>query len=139
MTGLTRYDAARPGQARGYYVCPHDPANPRHAAAVADHPQRIAVRQDALMTVITEFFDTRVFGPDRKAMLAAQIPATAAAITTRNHQPAQALEQRRYHQRQRNPPQTSSSALLRSRNRHQTLRRDGDPEGARSWLEHYSM
>jgi site-specific DNA recombinase len=94
MTGLTRYNPTRPGQSHVYYVCPHDPANPRHAATVPDHPKRIAVREDALQQVITEFFDTRVFGPDRAPMLAAQIPATAAAITTRNHQQTQTLSQR---------------------------------------------
>ena len=61
-----------------YYRCPHDPANPRHAAAHPDHP-RVAVREDALMTALsTEFFDRYVFGHDRAELLAAQIPATAA-------------------------------------------------------------
>jgi len=61
-----------------YYRCPHDPANPRHAAAHPDHPH-VSVREDTLMDALSfQFFDRYVFGHDRAELLAAQIPATAA-------------------------------------------------------------
>ena len=59
-----------------YYRCPHDAANPRHRAAYPDHPA-VSLREDAIMDALSGFFDTYVFGPDRAALLAAQLPATA--------------------------------------------------------------
>jgi hypothetical protein len=56
-----------------YYRCPHDAANPRHAAAHPDHGP-VSVSELAIMTALAQFFDQYVFGPDR----AAQLPATAA-------------------------------------------------------------
>lgn len=60
-----------------YYRCPHDAANPRHRAAHPDHLP-VSVREDAMMTALATFFDQYVFGHDRAALLAAQLPATAA-------------------------------------------------------------
>ncbi len=60
-----------------YYRCPHDKTIPRHAAAHPGHPS-MTVREDDLMTALTRFFGERVFGPDRAAMLAAALPASAA-------------------------------------------------------------
>jgi hypothetical protein len=68
-----------------YYGCPYNPQNPRHAAAAPDHPRTVRVREDDLLTVIREFFATRIFGPDRAAMLAARLRATAAEDTARLH------------------------------------------------------
>jgi site-specific DNA recombinase len=93
MCGTTRtsprYWAEGPDYSNTYYKCPHDVANPRHAAAHPDHPRTVTVRQDTLTKLIRDFFDVRVFGPDRASLLADQIPASA----------AQAAEQ---HSRQRN-------------------------------------
>lgn len=61
-----------------YYRCPHDPKNARHAAAQPDHP-RVLIREDTITAALRDFFSTRIFGLDRAAMLAAQLPATAAA------------------------------------------------------------
>jgi hypothetical protein len=66
-----------PGTVYTYYKCPHDSANPRHAAAHPGHGP-VSVREDALMNAIGGFFAERVFGPGRAAMLAAQLPASAA-------------------------------------------------------------
>jgi hypothetical protein len=44
--------------------------------------------------VIREFFATRIFGPDRAAMLAARLPATAAEDTARREQEAARLHKR---------------------------------------------
>ena len=52
--------------------------NPKHAAAHPGHPRTVTVREDILISQIRDFFDTRVFGPDRATLLATQIPASAA-------------------------------------------------------------
>jgi hypothetical protein len=75
MCGI--YRPVRNGTTHIYYLCPHDPANPRHTAAHPDHPH-VSLREDTLMTVLAGFFDQYVFGHDRAALLAAQLPATAA-------------------------------------------------------------
>lgn len=78
MCGITRpapsYYKDTPGAIYTYYRCPHTQANPRHVAAHPDHPA-VSVREDAIMTAITTFLAERVFGPDRAAMLAAQLPS----------------------------------------------------------------
>jgi hypothetical protein len=85
MTGrLGRPYPGHPGYI--YYNCPHNPQNPRHQAAVPDHPRTVRVREDDLLTVIREFFAARIFGPDRAAMLAARLPASAADDTARREQ-----------------------------------------------------
>jgi len=77
-----------------YYGCPHNPANPRHQAAAPDHPRTVRVREDDLLQVIREFFATHVFGPDRAAMLAERLPASAAEDTARREQETTALHKR---------------------------------------------
>jgi site-specific DNA recombinase len=89
---LVRPHPGHPGYV--YYGCPHNPNNPRHAAAAPDHPRTVRVREDDLLTVIREFFATHVFGPDRAAMLAARLPATAAEDTARREQETAALHKR---------------------------------------------
>jgi DNA invertase Pin-like site-specific DNA recombinase len=76
MCGIYR-PATGTGTIYIYYKCPHDPANPRHAASHPDHGP-VSIREDALMTALAQFFDQYVFGHDRAALLAAQLPATAA-------------------------------------------------------------
>ncbi len=74
MCGIWRpAPAAGTGAVYVYYRCPHDGANPRHVAAHPDHPP-VSVREDALMTALAGFFDQYVFGYDRGALLAAQLP-----------------------------------------------------------------
>ena len=77
-----------------YYRCPHDPASPRHQAAAPDHPRSVKVREDDLLTVIRQFFAERIFGPDRQALLARQLPATAAEDTAQREQETAALHKR---------------------------------------------
>jgi hypothetical protein len=77
-----------------YYGCPHNPANPRHQAATPDHPRTVRVREDDLLAVIREFFATRIFGPDRAALLAAQLPASAAAETAQREKETATLHKR---------------------------------------------
>ena len=73
-----------------YYRCPHDRSIPRHAAAHPQHPT-VIVREDDLMTALTEFFAKRVFGPDRAAMLAAALPESATEQTAQRAAKAAAL------------------------------------------------
>jgi site-specific DNA recombinase len=89
---LVRPHAGHPGYI--YYGCPHNPANPRHTAAAPDHPHTVRVREDDLLTVIRQFFATRIFGPDRAALLAARLPASAAEDTARREQETTALHKR---------------------------------------------
>jgi site-specific DNA recombinase len=96
MCGIVRRSGAGSVNVREYvyYACQHDPANPRQAAAHPDHPRVISVREDHLLTAISEFFATRVFGPDRAALLAQTLPATAAEDAARRDQQAAALRKK---------------------------------------------
>jgi site-specific DNA recombinase len=47
MCGIIRYSRGA-DSGNTYYLCPHDPANPRHVAAAPGHPRTISVREDAL-------------------------------------------------------------------------------------------
>jgi len=82
MCGTTRtfkrYWAEGPDYSNTYYKCTHDVNNPKQAAAHPDHPRTVTVREDTLVGQIRDFFDTRVFGPKRAALLTDQIPASAA-------------------------------------------------------------
>jgi DNA invertase Pin-like site-specific DNA recombinase len=106
-----------------YYICPHDVSDPRHAAAVPNHPKTITLREDHAITLIKEFFATRVFGPDRAAMLAENLPANAAAEAAQRHKQAQRL---RKHLRR---IETAQDSQVRE------LDEPADPSdpGARAW------
>jgi hypothetical protein len=62
-----------------YYQCPHNPANPRHAAACPGHPRTVKIPETRLDQIVGLFFADHVFGPRRAALLATQLPATDAA------------------------------------------------------------
>jgi len=85
MCGITR-------PAGVYYMCPHDVGNPRHAAAVPDHPRTVTLREDHLAAAVTQFIEEWLTGPDRAALLAAQLPATAADDQARRARRAAALD-----------------------------------------------
>jgi site-specific DNA recombinase len=97
MSGITRtsqrYWADGPDYSSTYYTCHHDPANPRHTVPET-HPRTISVREDALLEVIRQFFAERVFGPDRAALLAADLPASAADDQARQDKQTAALTKR---------------------------------------------
>ena len=76
-----------------YYRCPHDPGLPRHYAAYPGH-RTVTVPETVMMDALTRFFTERVFGPDRAAMLAAHIPATAAAAEQRRRTQAGTLRRK---------------------------------------------
>jgi site-specific DNA recombinase len=81
--------AGRAGYTR--YACPHDTANPRHAAACPDHPRSVILREDRLLEVIRQFFAQRIFGADRAALLAAALPAGDRDTAARRHDQAGVL------------------------------------------------
>jgi hypothetical protein len=64
-----------------YYRCPHDPANPRHATASPAHPRTVQAPETRLDQLAGDFFARYAFGPERAALLAAQLPATDADAT----------------------------------------------------------
>ena len=75
--------AANPNRQFIYYRCPHNPANPRHAAAAPGHPRSVQAPQPRLDDLVATFFLTRIFGPGRAELLAAQLPATDADAAAR--------------------------------------------------------
>ncbi len=77
-----------------YYRCPHDPANPRHAAAQPDHPRTVQAPQNRLDAIVGRFLTDHIFGPQRAANLAAQLPATDADAQTRRDADTAALTAR---------------------------------------------
>ena len=88
-----------------YYACSPDMTDPRIAAKYPGHVHaRLA---DKLLTkIIAGVLDQRVFGPDRAAMLTAQLPATAAEKTADRDRQAAALR------RQLKKIETSQAALM---------------------------
>ena len=81
-------------QASVYYQCPHNPANPRHAAAAPDHPRTVKAPETRLDQIVALFFSAHVFGPGRADLLAAQLPATDAAAAADRDAQAAALTAR---------------------------------------------
>ncbi len=96
MTGHRK--TGRPGAPRlTYYACTHNPANPRHAASHPDHPVTVQVREELMQACIAQFFDERIFGPERRQLCAAVMPDHAAdAAAQRNAETGQ-LRQRIHH------------------------------------------
>jgi site-specific DNA recombinase len=79
----------KPASLSSYYRCPHDWANPKHAADHPDHPRSVQAPETLLDQIAGHFFATRIFGPERAALLAVQLPATdAAAAADRDAQQA---------------------------------------------------
>jgi site-specific DNA recombinase len=85
---------ARPGRQLVYYQCPHNPANPRHAAACPGHPRTVKIPETRLDQITGLFFAEHVFGPRRAELLAAQLPATDADAAADRDQQAAALTAR---------------------------------------------
>jgi site-specific DNA recombinase len=79
----TRYYSGGPDVEHIYFLCPHDPANPTHAAKAPGHPVRVSIRQDLLVEHARQFMARNIFGPDRATHLAAHLPAGAAEEAAR--------------------------------------------------------
>ena len=87
MCGLTA-----PGTTRAYYVCPHNPNNPRHAAASPGHV-RAAFRDHVIYDAVDGILGG-LLGHDQAAVVAARIPATQAAADARAAEQAAQLHRR---------------------------------------------
>jgi hypothetical protein len=94
MRGVTRTSptTAKP-TSYTYYLCPHDPGHKAHVTAYPDHPN-VMISEKALMTATASFFAQYVFGPDRAALLKAQLPADAEQEAARCAAQAKRLDQR---------------------------------------------
>ncbi len=90
----SRYYTGGPDVDHVYYLCPHDPRNPRHQAQAPGHPATASVREDVLTEQVRQFFAARIFGADRKALLAEQLPAGAAEDAARREKQAARLRKR---------------------------------------------
>jgi len=90
----TRYYNGGPDVAHVYYLCPHDPRNPRHQTQAPDHPATVSVREDLLIETVRQFFATHIFGADRATLLARQLPAGAAEEAARRDKQATRLRKR---------------------------------------------
>jgi DNA invertase Pin-like site-specific DNA recombinase len=88
-----------------YYVCAPNLKDPRTAARYKDHV-RASLKDTLITKVIAAVLDTRVLGPDRAAMLTAQLPATQAEKTAERDNQAAALR------RQLRKIETSQDALM---------------------------
>jgi site-specific DNA recombinase len=67
MTGVTRRGNT------AYYACKTEPHQHRDAAWFADHPRSIYVREDAIAEAVHAFFADRIFGPQRRDLLEADL------------------------------------------------------------------
>jgi hypothetical protein len=77
-----------------YYQCPHNPKNPRHAAAAPGHPRTVKAPAVRLDEIVRLFFKDHVFGPRRAELLAVQLPATDAAAAADRDASAAAIKTR---------------------------------------------
>jgi site-specific DNA recombinase len=91
MTGTTYLN---PGGTITYYRCPHNPATPKHVASHPDHPRTVQAPEALLDRIIGGFFATRIFGPGRAELLAAQLPATDADAAAQRDAEAARLQAR---------------------------------------------
>ncbi|MQB01402.1 MAG: hypothetical protein GEU78_14110, partial [Actinobacteria bacterium] len=69
MHGNNRHGAA-------YYQCWPRNNNRGKPSAYHDHPKAVYLREDAILDAIGRFFTDRVFGPDRRHLLAADLDQT---------------------------------------------------------------
>ena len=84
MCGLTA-----PGTSRAYYVCPHNPNNPRHAAASPEHV-RAAFRDYVIYDAVDGILGG-LLGHNQAAAVAARMPVTQADAAARAAEHAQEL------------------------------------------------
>ena len=88
MHGITK--RSRQGRPYFYYVCSHDPTNPR-LAALYPHHGRVTLREETVSKAVAAFITERILGPDRKTMLAAALPTDAAVQFARHAETAEHL------------------------------------------------
>jgi hypothetical protein len=62
-----------PRHGRAYYLCRPSNNNRGRPDRFADHEKVLYLREDAVLEAVAKFFADRVFGPDRRAILAADL------------------------------------------------------------------
>ncbi|MGW1625977.1 hypothetical protein [Streptomyces sp. NPDC002172] len=72
MFGKTRHQIS-------YYACQPDPNEHRDQPWFPDHPKSLWVREEILITCVSRFFATRIFGPERRGHLTAALEAARSA------------------------------------------------------------
>jgi hypothetical protein len=93
MHGITRPGRTPTSHKNVYYVCPHNPANPRHAQAHPEHG-RVSVKDDIIAAALARFADQYLLGHDRAAMLDIALPAGQAEEAERRDRKAEQLRAR---------------------------------------------
>lgn len=72
MFGKTRHQIS-------YYACQPDTNEHRDQPWFPDHPKSLWIREEILITAISRFFATRIFGPNRRSHLTAALEAARSA------------------------------------------------------------
>ncbi|MGW7423653.1 recombinase family protein [Streptomyces sp. NPDC054813] len=72
MFGKTRHQIS-------YYVCQPDANQHRDQPWFPDHPKSLWIREEILITSISRFFATRIFGPDRRSHLTVALEVARSA------------------------------------------------------------
>src|SRR5690349_20016505 len=89
MHGITRQ--GRTGARHyTYYVCPHDPRDPRHAQAYPGHP-RTSISDEIIAAALSRFAVQHLLGHDWAAMLETQLPAGDAKLAEQRDRQAAAI------------------------------------------------
>ena len=95
MCGITRTHPERgPAGDYAYYLCPHNPANPRHAATAPDHPRTVTAPENLLLSVLRAGLSAYALAPGRAGRLRQLLPAGAAGQQARHDTQAAALSLR---------------------------------------------
>jgi site-specific DNA recombinase len=93
MHGITRPGRTPTSRKNVYYLCPHDPGNPRHAQAHPEHG-RVSVKDEIIAAALARFADQYLLGYDRAAMLDIALPAGQAEEAERRERKADQLRAR---------------------------------------------
>jgi DNA invertase Pin-like site-specific DNA recombinase len=74
MWGNTKKIGGNPDKRYVYYHCKTNPKNHSHLPWYPNHPRHISLREDLITQPVAQFFRDRVFGPNRKILLADTLP-----------------------------------------------------------------
>ncbi|CRK59350.1 Site-specific recombinase [Alloactinosynnema sp. L-07] len=100
---------------RAYYMCWPRNNNRGRPDTYAGHPKAVYLREDAILDAVTRFFADRVFGPQRHAILAADIAGIDDRATHERHTERERL-------------QRALADLTRRQNSIMRQAQDGDPD-----------
>ncbi|GLY38815.1 putative recombinase [Amycolatopsis sp. NBRC 101858] len=106
-----------PRHGRAYYLCRPSNNNRGRPDKYAGHPKTLYLREDAILDAVAAFFADRVFGPDRKGIIEAQLAGVD------DHEAAEAEAQRQRLRQAMDDLAKKQESVMR-----QAM--DGDPEDA---------